>query len=194
MNNLKSYFELLERADQQDVGMDTCHYLQIIGSLVAKKPQQVLEVGVGTALLTVGLVMALRYNQCGVLTCVDNWADWQGVEPPEIASLREAGVTVVAPVEERRFITECPSNMYDFVISDGDHKNSGSWVDDYFRITKPDGFIYFHDTNNHDRFPSLSRIEDHVKGLGLPYFHFTQSSRPDERCERGLLFVVNRKA
>lgn len=193
MNNLKSYLDLLGRADQQDVGMDSCHYLQIIGSLVAKKPQRVLEIGIGTALLTVGLIMGLRYNQCGVLTCVDNWGDWQGIEPPEIVSLREAGVTVLAPIEERLFISECPDNTYDFVISDGDHKNSASWVDDYFRITKPDGFIYFHDTNNHDRFPSLALIEKRVKELGLTHFHFTQSSRTDERCERGLLFVINNK-
>lgn len=193
MNNLKSYFDLLERTEKQDVGMDMCHYLQIIGALVAKKPQQVLEVGVGTALLSVGLLMGLRYNQCGELTCVDNWGDWHGVEPPEIDTLREAGVTVLAPLDECTFVRECPSNLYDFVVSDGDHSNSGSWVDEYFRITKPEGFIYFHDTNNHDKFPSLSRVEARVKELGLPHFHFVHSSRPDEHCERGLLFVINRK-
>ena len=174
--------------------MDTCHYLQIIGSLVSKKPQNVLEVGVGTALLTVGLVMGLKYNRCGSLTCVDNWIDWHGIEPPEIKELREAGVTILAPLEERQFVSECPSNVYDFVVSDGDHRNSGSWVDEYFRITKPDGFIYFHDTNNTEMFPSISRIEQRVKELGLPSFHFTSSSRDDEHCERGLLFAINHKS
>lgn len=194
MDNLKSYIDLLGRADNQDAGMDACHYVQIVASLMAKKPRSILEVGIGTALLTVGLIMGIRYNRCGALTCVDSWYDWHGEEPPDIDSLREAGVTVLAPVEERQFLRECPDNEYDFVISDGDHRNSGSWVDEYFRITKPDGFMYFHDTNDHGAFPSLSLIEARVKELQLPYYHFTQSSRPDERCERGLLFVINKKA
>lgn len=173
--------------------MDYCHYLQIVGSLVAKKPEKILEVGIGTAMLTVGLLMGMRYNQKGHLTCVDNWRDWKGVEPSEIEALREAGVTVVAPVDERTFLSTCATGTYDFVISDGDHYNSGAWVDEYFRITKPEGFIYFHDTNNQDMFPALALITQRVKQLGLPHYHFTQSSRNDERCERGLLFVINRK-
>jgi predicted O-methyltransferase YrrM len=193
MDNIKGYIDLLGRAEPQDAGMDACHYLQIVGSLIAKKPDRVLEVGIGTALLTVGLIMGLRYNRCGTLTCVDNWGDWHGAEPPDIESLREAGVTVIAPVEELQFLRDCPDNAYDFIISDGDHRNSGSWVDEYFRITKPDGFMYFHDTNNYGTFPSLALIMTRVKELQLPYYHFTQSSRVDERCERGLLFVINKK-
>jgi hypothetical protein len=138
--------------------------------------------------------MGLRFNQRGKLTCVDNWFDWHGIEPPEISAFRESGVSVVAPVEEKSFIEGCPSDSFDFVVSDGDHRNSGSWVDEYFRITKPDGFIYFHDTNNKEVFPSIARIEQRVMQLKLPHFHFTQSSRDDERCERGLLLVINNKS
>lgn len=173
--------------------MDSCHYLQIMGSLVARKPEHVLEVGIGTAMLTAGLVMGLRFNRRGSLTCVDSWFDWHGIEPPGIASLRESGVTVIAPVEENTFLKGCPANTFDFVVSDGDHRNSGYWVDEYFRITKPDGFIYFHDTNNTVMFPSIARIQQRVVELGLPSYHFTRSSRDDERCERGLLLVINRK-
>lgn len=193
MDNLKSFFNLLAEADMQDVGMDTCHYLQILGSLVSKKPDKVLEVGIGTAFLTVGLMMGLRYNQSGTLTCIDNWSDWGGIEPAEIADLRGAGVEVVAPISEKEFLSTCPANEFDFVVADGDHKNCGTWVDEYFRITKPDGFIYFHDTNNTERFPTLKLVEQRVKELGLPHYHFTRNSRADERCDRGLLLVINRK-
>ena len=193
MHNLGAFINLLSETGGQDAGMDICHYMQIIGALVARKPQKVLEVGIGTALLTTGLVMGINFNQSGSLTCVDNWNDWNGVEPSEISILREAGVTVVAPVDEQQFIASCPDNSYDFVVSDGDHRNSWSWVDGYLRITKPDGFIYFHDTNN-CLFPSLSKIMDRVKELGLPHYHFTQNSRADECCERGLLFVINKKS
>ena len=192
MHNLNSFFSLFN--DQQSiVAVDKSHALYIIGSLLSKKPDRVLEIGIGTGFLSAGLVMGLRYNQKGTLTCVDNWQDWQGVEPQEISILRSAGINLVAPVSEEEFILSCPEDEYDFVVSDGDHFNSGSWVDEYFRITKPDGFMYFHDTNQHDVFPSLALIEKRVKELNLPHFHFTQSSRPDEFCERGLLFVINKK-
>jgi len=191
MEHIKSFVELLARSDPQESAMDSCHYLQIVGSLLAKKPESVLEVGIGTAQLTVGLVMGLLFNQKGTLTCVDNWSEWQGVEPSEIAALRTSGVHVVAPVEERDFLIGCASDSFDFVVSDGDHRNSGTWVDEYFRITRPDGFIYFHDSNNIGMFPGIARIRQRVQCLGLPHYHFMQNSRKDERCERGLLLVIN---
>lgn len=193
MNNLKLFFDLLQNDNTLEVGMDKCHYLTILGSVISKKPDKILEVGIGTAFLTVGLQMGVQYNQKGSLTCIDNWSDWGGTEPAGIDDLRHAGVTVVAPVSEKEFLSSCPSNECDFVVSDGDHRNSWSWVNDYFRVTKPDGFIFFHDTNNRNMFPSLMRIEQRVIELGLPYYHFTTSSRPDEQCERGLLFVINKK-
>lgn len=193
MESLRTFFDLLAKSDPDYVGMDTCHYLQIIGTLIAKKPENVLEVGIGTALMTAGLVMGLRYNQRGRLTCVDNWFDWQGIEPPGVTSLRSSGVTVVAPVDERVFLEACPDDTYDFVVSDGDHRNIWLWIDHYFRVTRPDGIIYFHDSNNTELFPTIGHIEQRVKQLGLPYYHFKQNSRPDERCDRGLLMVVNSK-
>lgn len=193
MENIKAYLDLLCKSEQHEIAMDSNHCLHIIGSLLSKKPDNVLEIGIGKATLTAGLVMGLRYNRKGRLTCVDNWIDWGGNEPSEIAVLREAGVTIIAPVEEKDFLYGCPSNSYDFVVSDGDHFNCDQWVDQYIRITKPDGFIYFHDTNN-CMFPNLDTIRQRVKQLGLPHFHFTQSSREDEQCERGLLFVINTKS
>lgn len=194
MENIKAYVDQLAKSGDQETAMDSCHYLHIIGSLLSKKPDNVLEIGIGTALLTVGLVMGLRYNRKGHLTCVDNWLDWRGVEPPDINKLREAGVTIIAPVAEKDFLFGCATDSYDFVVSDGDHYNSDKWVDQYLRITKPGGFIFFHDTNNLSMFPNLDVIRQKVEQLGLYHYHFTQSSRKDERCERGLLFVINNKA
>ena len=61
------------------------------------------------------------------------------------------------------------------------------------RIVGHDGFLFFHDTNQPDIFPGLAEIESQVRQRGLPYFHFKDQSRPDERCERGWLFVINKK-
>jgi len=60
VENIKSFIELLASSDSQEAGMDYCHYLQIVGSLVAKKPEKILEVGIGTAMLTVGLLMGVK--------------------------------------------------------------------------------------------------------------------------------------
>jgi hypothetical protein len=73
-----------------------------------------------------------------------------------------------------------------------DHLRSQNWVDEYLRITCHDGFIFFHDTNS-DPFPNLRKIVDRVKELNLPHYHFTESTRPEEKCARGWLFVINQK-
>jgi hypothetical protein len=39
----------------------------------------------------------------------------------------------------------------------------------------------------------LASLKDKIELMALPHFHFTESSRPDERCERGWLFVINKK-
>jgi hypothetical protein len=86
-----------------------------------------------------------------------------------------------------------PDNAYDFLISDADHIRSGTWLDQHLRIVEAGGFLFFHDTNQPRTFPSLASIEGQVRERGLPYFHFKESSRPDERCQRGWLFVINQK-
>jgi len=106
------------------------------------------------------------------------------------ANLRKVGVNVVAPVEEYLFVSGCPSESYDFLISDADHLNSGTWIDEHLRIVRPGGFLFFHDTNQIDEFPNMALIGKRVKELGLCHYHFKKSSRPDEQCERGWLFVM----
>jgi len=108
-------------------------------------------------------------------------------------ALRREGVNVIAPVTEEEFVKGSPSGQYDFMVSDADHRRSGSWIDEHLRITTHDAFLFFHDTNHKDRFRGLRAIERRIQDLRLPYFHFTESSRPDERCERGWLFAINRK-
>ena len=94
---------------------------------------------------------------------------------------------------EEAFVRSCPADAYDFLVSDADHFRSGGWLDQHLRIVQHDGFLFFHDTNQPQQFPSLGAIEPQVKERGLPYFHFKESSRGDERCQRGWLFVINQK-
>ena len=194
MEALERYFSLLKSFDAGNgVAIDRNHGLFLFGALVARKPEDVLELGIGSGLVSWTLVHGLRYNGRGRLTSVDNWLDWKGQEPPVAEELRKAGVNVVSPVAEEEFVKGSPSDAYDFLVSDADHRRSGSWIDEHLRVTRHDAFLFFHDTNHEDRFRGLKAVERRIRELQLPCFHFTRSTRPEERCERGWLFAINKK-
>ncbi len=127
-----------------------------------------------------------------MLTSVDNWLDWKGSEPPFAAALRKAGANIVVSGEED-FVRSAPDNAYDLLVSDADHFKSATWLDQHLRIVEDEGYLFFHDTNQPQRFPGLAGIEGQIRSRNLPHVHFRASSRPDERCQRGWLFVVNQK-
>jgi hypothetical protein len=195
MENLVDYFNHILNFDHSlPAAIDPGHNLFLIGAVLSKKPLNVLELGIGSGNLTLSLIYALRYNGKGSLTCVDNWFDWGGVEPEGIDKIRAAGVKVVAPVSEEEFVRQCPADTYDFLISDADQFLSGLWIDEHLRITKHSGFMFFRNTNRKDDLPNLQLIEKRIKQLGLFYYHFTEESRPDERCSSGWLFAINDKS
>ncbi|UCD82316.1 MAG: glycosyltransferase family 4 protein [Desulfobacterales bacterium] len=195
MKHLRKYFDHLLNFDHRSNrgAVDRCHNLLVTGSVLARKPQNVLELGIGTGYLTWSLIYALRYNGMGQLTCVDNWFDWGMTEPAGINEIRSAGVQVIAPVSEEEFVKQSPSNVYDFLISDADQFLSGLWVDELLRICRHNAFMFFRNTNLKDDLPNLQLIEKRIKQLGLNHYHFTETSREDERCYRGWLFAINEK-
>jgi predicted O-methyltransferase YrrM len=190
---LMPYFTLLSQFDDKNaVAMDLAHNFFIVGSVLARKPKNVLELGMGSGYLTSSLVRALEYNRVGTLTTVDSWFDTNGIEPSIANEFRKSGVNVVCSTEEE-FVKQAATDGYDFLISDADHMRSFEWLDQHIRLTKPDGLMFFHDTNDPQTFAGLATIERQVTERNLPYFHFNQNSRPGERCSRGLLFVINKK-
>ena len=193
MHDLAPYFNLLSSFNNANaVAIDLAHNVFLVGAVLARKPERVLELGVGSGYVTNSLLHALRFNRKGKLTSVDNWFDWNGAEPVFVARLRAAGVNVVVSSEEE-FVRSAPDDVYDFLISDADHFKSGGWLYQHLRIVQHGGFLFFHDTNQPRMFPSLATIEAQIKARGLPHFHFKESSRPEERCQRGWLFVINQK-
>jgi predicted O-methyltransferase YrrM len=190
---LTPYFNLVLGFDHANpIAIDCAHNLLIIGSVLARKPRQILELGFGTGYLTKSLMCAINFNTSGALTTVDNWYDTKGEEPHTAKELRAAGLNLVNSGEEE-FVRRAPTDFYDFLISDADHYNSLKWVDQYLRVVQHDGMLFFHDTNQPQTFAKLARLEAEIIRRKLPCFHFKQNSRPDERCDRGLLFVINKK-
>lgn len=184
---------LVELDDPGHVAIDRAHAVLLMGMVLSRKPRDILELGVGSGFVTKTLLQGTRFNGVGTITAVDNWLDWSGEEPPLIAELRAQGVNVVAPMEEETFVHGAPDDAYDLMVSDADHRRSGTWIDEHLRIVRHDGFMFFHDTNHLDRFRTLGLVEKRLRELGLPFYHFTESTRPDERCDRGWLFAINKK-
>jgi hypothetical protein len=172
--------------------IDLAHNLFLVGAVLAFKPRQLLELGIGTGYVTASLAHAVRYNTAGQLTSVDSWLDTGGKEPELAAGLRALGVNIVRSREEE-FVRSAPTDTYDLLVSDADHEHSPEWLDQHMRITRRGGLMFFHDTNQPDIYPALATMESKVAALGLPYIHFKQATRPGELCDRGWLFVINQK-
>jgi predicted O-methyltransferase YrrM len=174
------------------VALDLAHAALLAGAVASLKPARVLELGVGSGYTTRAVLQALAWNGRGELTCVDNWADWGGREPPHAQALRDAGAVLVT-AGESDYLVRCPDDHFDVLVSDADHQQSDRWLDLHLRVVRDGGWLFFHDTANAS-FPNLGLVVRKVEALGLAHRHFTEGSRPDERCERGWLLVINRKA
>jgi len=192
--NIGFFDELLNRPTGESA-IDKNHAFLIFSTVVSKKPENILEIGIGEGIATYALYGGIKYNGMGNLTCVDNWSDFDGQPPPHIDFFESQGINIIAPMEEKNFILNSPSNTYDFIVSDGDHMHSHEWIEDTLRIAKDNAVLFFHDTNsdgNNNVSFATKKILERIKDLKLPYYHFTESSRPDERCNRGLLMVFKK--
>ena len=185
LEELEQMVQSLKAIERSMVSVDLSHAALIYGLAVSGKPNELLELGIGSGLTAFALHHATRFNLCGQLTVVDNYFDWGGGDRPSIAD-KIAALDNVRLVEssEREFLANTPDNSYDFLLSDADHY--GDWQDQHLRVVRPNGTLVFHDTNNPE-FPNLLLVEEMIKARRVPYKHYTLSSRPEERCERGLL-------
>ncbi len=171
--------------------IDAPHANLLCGVIMSSKPARVLELGVGTGYATKAITDALLYNKHGALTCVDNWIDYGGEEPPLAGELRSLGAIVVT-ASEGEFVAACRDTMagaYDVIVSDADHHNAQNFVDDHLRLLAPGGFLFYHDTINGD-YPNLATIREKLTAAGVKFTEFSKNTRPDERCQRGWLMAT----
>lgn len=177
-----------------NAAIDIPHGMLILSTLLSAKPKNILEIGIGTGFITKLLLEGITYNQVGELTTIDNFHDLGGNLPN--STLRElqgqSNIKIIAPVEEKDFVFRSEENQFDFLVSDGDHLHAGEWVDQIFKIIKPNSFMFFHDVNN-PGYPNLMNYKTLSDKYNKPNFLFTKSSRADEECERGILMVLNLK-
>lgn len=176
--------------DLDYIAMDKNHIELIYGIIISQKPKKVLEIGIGSGLLTQKILSAFAYNCMEInLDCVDNFFDWSGKIPSHILKLKNINLIQTS---EENFINTCETK-YDTIISDADHFNSHKWIEKTCALLNDGGILIFHDITN-KMFPNLLSIISFFESNTNTYSYviFNKNSRNDERCDRGLL-VVHRK-
>jgi predicted O-methyltransferase YrrM len=163
------------------------NHIQLIHSLIlSHKPKTVLEIGVGTGLVTKSVLDAFIYNQMPVdFTCVDNFCDWRGSTPIGFETFQEHIKFIQQ--NEKDFVLSC-LNKYDFIISDADHHRTNEWVDKTYSLLNNKGILIYHDVTNR-QFPNLYNIIKYVETNNIHHVVFNKSSLVTEQCERGLLVI-----
>lgn len=132
------------------------------------------------------LLDAAEMNGNGaVLTCVDNFGDWDG-HSPEGFDRFPSQVRFVA-MNEKDFVAVC-SETFHFVVSDADHAHTGEWFTETLALVNPGGILIYHDATS-PHCPSVCSVVDQARAMGLPLMVFNKSSQPWEQCERGLLVI-----
>ena len=188
MNNIKNYFDFISNFDWKNNSIDLCHNVLLVGTVISSKPTNILELGIGSGYVTKSLLHAIRYNGIGKLTTVDNFHD--GPIDGLVNELKEMGANVCAPITEEKFVRSAKTDEYDLLVSDADHTHSGEWVEEIYRIVKPNGIMFFHDIFYTE---SVNRYLKMAISTNRPHFVFNSSSRPNEECTNGWLMVKNTK-
>jgi predicted O-methyltransferase YrrM len=180
---------------REDIKIDQNHVDLIYGLVVSAKPRSLLEFGLGRGVSTDRILDAIRYNAIPKTryTVVDNWKDFGGVMPAE-AQLHYANRLTLVTGDEGEYVAESllRARRFDFILGDGDHFNSEKYFDDvYGGLLNPGGILIYHDVVGAE-FPNLHEIPRKARTLGLHYALFTQSTRPDEFCGRGLIVIFKK--
>lgn len=175
----------------ENVKIDIAHAELLRGLIMSHKPKTILELGVGGGQSTDAILAGLEYNQQQYdYTLVDNWFDFGFKQPDEVGELYGSKIKIVTS-EEKEFVFDC-KQKFDFIMSDADHHRTDQWFEYvYQNLLNPNGILIYHDVNliDAEAFHNLANIYHRCKELVLPHMLFNRNSKPDERCQRGLLVI-----
>jgi len=170
-----------------EAAIDEVHRKLIKALVMCHKPARILEFGYGMGAVTSAIIDAVAFNEMTAdYTIVDNWVDFGGKMP----------WTAKLVLNKVKFCEEDESNFvrstketYDFIVCDADHqKTHENWKLIFVNLLAEGGIVVFHDVCN-DAFPNLRMIVGECMAAGCRYVLFNKNSKPDERCERGLLVI-----
>lgn len=171
------------------VAIDEAHAALVQALVLSRKPRSVLELGFGAGASCRAILKGLRYNTSPAsFHVVDNWIDHKGVPPEEIKKPEYDGVRFVNS-GEHEYVSTC-DKTFQFIFSDADHLRTQEWFElVYDKLLEPEGILVYHDVSNARLFPNLLRIYSDSIRRNYHHMLFNYNSRPDERCDRGLLVI-----
>lgn len=173
------------------VKIDVAHAELLRGLIMSHKPKTILELGVGGGQGTDAMLSALEYNeQAYNYTLVDNWLDFDYVQPPEVAERYGSRINIVTS-GEKEFVFSC-DQKFDFIMSDADHHRADQWFEHvYQNLLNANGILVYHDVNlvDADAFHNLAGIYHKCRSDKIPHMLFNRNSKSGERCQRGLLVI-----
>ena len=189
----KCFEHILAFEPIEPFAVDRRFNLLLVAAVLSKRPEAVLELGFGVGYLTISLVYALKCNQRGRLTCLDDWELWGGREPEGIEHFRAAGVQIMAPMRREEFLVSCPSNSYDVIVSDSRGLAGGALLNEHLRIATDDAWLFFHAGHHRQDGTDLHPIKERLSELGLFHLDFDTASGRDAGADSEWLLVVNRR-
>jgi len=173
------------------VKIDVAHAELLRGLIMSHKPKTILELGVGGGQGTDAMLSGLEYNeQAYDYTLVDNWLDFDYVQPPEVAERYGSRINIVTSGEQE-FVFSC-NKKFDFIMSDADHHRTDQWFEYvYQNLLNPNGILVYHDVNlvDADAFHNLAGIYHRCRNDKIPHMLFNRNTKGGERCQRGLLVI-----
>jgi predicted O-methyltransferase YrrM len=176
--------------ENESVKIDVAHANLVHGLIVASKPTNILELGLGGGRSADAIIDGMRYNNNGAkLTIVDNWYDFGGVIP-DGAEDRYGNDAIIITANEKDFVFSS-DQKFDFIFSDADHFSTDQWFEHvYENLLEKGGILIYHDINMVDNsFLNLRNIYQKVLEFGYHHFLFNKNSLSNERCHRGLLVI-----
>lgn len=205
VNQIEFFKTIYDKEPYKSAGIDIAHAILLYGVILSQKPKNILELGIGTGVASETILNAIKYNsiECNydaVDFCMafseetkryEYQGDWAYPTREYIEKLRNENINLIG-LDEKVFVENCESNKYDLIISDADHNRAGEWAEHIFRICKPNGIIFMHDTAG-NWYPSLQKYIEYINKYSIPHYSFEKTSRDDERCQRGWLMIINKK-
>src|SRR5512143_3623676 len=102
------------------VAVDHCHAALLFALVLSQKPQDLLEIGIGSGKSADAILEALEFNgRHRSYTLVDNWFDFSGQMPTAVREKYQGRIALIT-ADEGNFVATC-RDRYDFIFSDGDH-------------------------------------------------------------------------
>lgn len=171
------------------VAIDEAHASLVTSLVACRKPRTVLELGFGAGQSCRSILNGLAFNgRAYSFDLVDNWYDFNGQPPDEIKRPEYASVKFTTQ-GENEFVFSC-KRRFEFIFSDADHQHTQEWFDHvYENMLDREGILIYHDVTNSQLFPNLLRIYADAVRRDLHHMLFNYNSRPDERCDRGMLVL-----